>query len=211
MIEMCFWWWSCTFLLDYKRADVLRFFLCQKTQAFAFFHWRKVREPQEALMSRRVIMSWRLMGKCEWFFHCRCPTWVLQIDCGECGTPTTFICLTWLLSTILWIHRLDSSWMRWWTYPGRGKACTREWCSWLRTTEGWKCWISEQIQQCIGSINGPPIISTIITISVTTATKSMKSATLLQMYAAMEDQFFCNHGNQSNLHNSAAADAGIRL
>jgi hypothetical protein len=39
----------------------------------------------------------------------------------------------------------------------------------------------------------------------------MKSATLLQMYAAMEDQFFCNHGNQSNLHNSAAADAGIRL
>jgi hypothetical protein len=81
----------------------------------------------------------------------------------------------------------------------------------LRTTEGWKCWISEQIQQCVGSINGPPIISTIITISVTTATKSMKSATLLQMYAAMEDQFFCNHGNQSNLHNSAAADAGIRL
>ncbi|KAH8953608.1 hypothetical protein BDL97_08G036800 [Sphagnum fallax] len=31
----------------------------------------------------------------------KCPTWVLQIDCGECGTPTTFICLTWLLSTIL--------------------------------------------------------------------------------------------------------------
>ncbi|CAK9234921.1 unnamed protein product [Sphagnum troendelagicum] len=31
----------------------------------------------------------------------RCPTWVLQIDCSECGTPTTFICLTWLLSTIL--------------------------------------------------------------------------------------------------------------
>jgi hypothetical protein len=31
----------------------------------------------------------------------KCPTWVLQIDCSECGTPTTFICLTWLLSTIL--------------------------------------------------------------------------------------------------------------
>jgi hypothetical protein len=163
------------------------FFYARKLKLLLSFHWRKVREPQEALMSRRVIMSWRLMGKREWFFHCRCPTWVLQIDCSECGTPTICICLTWLLSTILWIHGLDSSGMRSWTHPSSGKACTREWCSWLRTTEGWNCWISEQIQQYIGSINGPPIISTN---SITSATKSFKPATLLQMYAAMEDQFF---------------------
>jgi hypothetical protein len=81
----------------------------------------------------------------------------------------------------------------------------------LRTTEGWKCWISELIQQSIGSINSTPIISTTITVSVTTATKSIKSATLLQMHAAMEDEFVCNHGNQSNLRNSAAADAAIGL